>query len=154
MRMRPTMHLRKALWARALLLVCCAVSLLAALSCSSTTAMKRANEDAFNLVVENFHNAVRWGEYDIAATYVGPTLQEDFWRIADALRDRISIMECQIKRCTFNRASRSGEVVLFVRYYAKEKPELVTRTIHERWLFNEKEKMWHLVSHDLNTVGN
>ncbi len=144
----------KTLWASRFVVALCGLSLLVVFSCSSKAAMRKADEDTFNLVVENFHNAVRWGEYDIAATYVGPALQEDFWKIADALRDRISIHECQIKRCHFNRTGRTGEVVLFVRYYAKENPELITRTIHERWMFNDKEKMWHLISHDLKTVGN
>jgi hypothetical protein len=116
--------------------------------------MRKANEDSFNLVVENFHHAVRWGEYEAASTYVGPTMQEDFWRIAEALQNRVSIMECQIKRSSFNRMTRSGDVTVYVRYYVKEKPEVITRTIHERWSFNESDKMWRLVSHDLNTVGN
>jgi hypothetical protein len=136
-----------------LLFVWCAVALFLVVSCSST-AMNHANEDSFNLVVENFHNAVRWGEYEAAATFVGPTMQEDFWRIADALQNRVSITECLVKRSAFDRNGRSGSVVLFVRYSSKGNPEVITRTIHERWAFTEKDKMWRLVSHDLNTLGN
>lgn len=131
--------------------VSCCVALFLLVSCSST-AMNRANEDAFNQIVENFHNAVRWGEYEAASTYVGPTMQEDFWRIADALRNRVSIMECQIKRSTYDQNGKSGSVELFVRYCSKDNPELITRTIHERWAFNEKDKMWRLVFHDLNVL--
>lgn len=144
---------KTALCAKVFFGVWCGMVLLLVVSCSST-AMNHANEDSFNLVVENFHNAVRWGEYEAAATYVGPTMQEDFWRIADALQNRVSITECQIKRSAYDQKGRSGSVVLFVRYCSKGNPEVITRTIHERWTFTEKDKLWRLVSHDLNTLEN
>ena len=144
---------RNAILPRVFITVCFGILVLLVVSCSST-AMRRANEDSFNLVVENFHNAVRWGDYQTAATFVGPTMQEDFWRISDALQKRVSIMECQVKRSSFDPIRKTGEVALFVRYYAKDKPEVITSMIHERWKFFEKEKMWYLVSHDLNALEN
>lgn len=122
-------------------------------SCSSG-ATGRNTEDSFNLIVERFHTAVRWGEYQAASTYVGPTMQEDFWKIAEALQSRISIIEWQVKRSSFDRKDGAGNVVLYVSYYAKGNPQLITRTINEKWAFNAKDKMWRLVSHDLHTLGN
>lgn len=149
--MRPR-RTRTAL-ARTFVLLCPLPLLLLTVSCASMD-MKHASEDSFNLVVENFHNAIKWGEYQTAATFVGPTMQEDFWKIADSLQNRVSIMECQIKRSSFATNGRSGDVVLLVRYYAKNKPEVITRTINEHWRFFDKEKMWYLVSHDLSLLEN
>jgi hypothetical protein len=132
---------------RAFHLLWLCVILFLTVSCSST-GLSKGNEDGFNFVVENFHNAVRWGEYQAASTYVGPTMQEDFWQIADALKNRVAIMDCRIKRSSYDGRRKSGNIVLYVEYHALGDPKVITRTINEHWTFNEKDKMWRLVSHD------
>lgn len=135
---------------------CTCLFLLALASCSSLGGGEsKKDQEALLASVDVFNSAIRWGDSRQAALWIIPQLQDYFWTLTDELQDHVRIMDYEVRHISSIATADkqpSAEIILRYRYYHTNDPHLQTRTIHERWKYSEKEKVWQLVQHDLQQL--
>jgi hypothetical protein len=119
---------------------------------SSCATLRGQNEDEKGLVlaVERFSKDIRWGDYRSAVAWIAPSAKEEFWDLADRLREAVRIIDYQIVDVGVN--GFSGKAMLRYRFYQKQNPQLQTRTLHQQWLFSEQDRAWQVVRNDLQKL--
>lgn len=138
-------------WEYRMFLFPCLVCLVAGLSFSCAGLGGQGdNEKALNKAVDRFNRDLRWEDYKAASTWIAPSAQKAFWDLADRMHESVRIIDYQLVDVGVNELS--GNATLRYRYYQKQNPRIQTGTLHQRWLFSEKDRVWHVEQHDLQKL--
>lgn len=124
------------------------VVLLLLAGCSRSQKQTRG-EGGLMSAVESFNSLLRWEEYRLASAWIPQADKELFWGIADLFEGRLRIMDYQVRDVSVANNGTSGSVILSFRFYFTNNPNLLSRTIHQKWVFSEEKKSWLVVRHDL-----
>lgn len=129
----------------------CLVCLAAGLS-TSCAALNGQGDSEKGLVkaVERFNKDLRWEDYRAASTWIAPSAQKSFWDLADRMHGTVRIIDYQLVNASVNELS--GNATLRYRFYQKQNPRIQTRTLQQRWVFSEKDRVWQVEVHDLQQI--
>jgi hypothetical protein len=111
---------------------------------------QKDNEKGLLLAVERFSKDLRWEDYKSASAWIAPSAKEEFWGQADRLHEGVRIVDYQIVDAGLD--GFSGKVTLRYRFYQKQNPQIQNRTLHQQWLYSEKDEAWQVVRHDLQKL--
>jgi hypothetical protein len=120
---------------------------------SSSCAMldsRKENETGLQQAAEGFNKDLRWEDYRSAMARIAPSAREVFWGVADRMHEGVRIVDFQVIDVVVD--GSSGNVTLRFRFYQKQNPQIQTRTLHQQWLFSEKDRGWQLVKDDLQKL--
>jgi hypothetical protein len=129
----------------------CVISLLMFASCYSLGERKAGIE---NLVpsIEQFDDAIRWEDYKTAGLYLEAPFQKGFWDLADNLQRKVKITGYEVRKVDHPDKSPSADVLLCFRVYYTNDPCIRTVNLRQHWSFDEKDKHWVVVNHDLEAL--
>jgi hypothetical protein len=128
---------------------CTVITILLLLAGCSGSKGQSKGEEGLISAVEGFNSTLRWEDYRLASAWIPQNDKELFWGIADLFQGRLRIMDSQIREISIAPGGTSGNVVISFRFYFTSNPTLVTRTIHQKWVFSEERKSWLVTRHDL-----
>ena len=138
-------------WKRWMLFFPCWVCLVAGFTSSCTTfGGQKSNEKGLLLAAERFSQDLHWEDYKSALTSIAPAARGEFMDLVERLQGRVRIVGYQIM--DVGTSGLSGNVTLRYRFYQKQNPQLQTRTLHQLWLFSEKDGVWQVVRYDLQQL--
>lgn len=121
------------------------------ISCGSFGSKKPSQEN-LTVAVEGFNAALHWEDYKVAYTCLSPPLQEKFWELADKLHATLRFMDAQVRSVNLNEEKQSATLQISYRFYYLHNPSLQNRTLQMRLQFDEKDKMWRIVHHELKEL--
>jgi hypothetical protein len=129
---------------------CCAafIVLLLLTGCSASKKPQKGREGLL-AAVESFNSLLRWEDYRLASSWIPQNDKEMYWGIADLFQGRLRIMEYQIRDISVAPDGASGSVFLSFRFYFTNDPNLLSRTIHQKWVFSDEKQSWVVTTHDL-----
>jgi hypothetical protein len=138
-------------WKRWMVFFPCWVCLIAGFSASCTMFdAQKSNDQALFLAVDRFNQNLRWEDYKSALTWIAPAAKGEFMDQIESLQGRVRIMGYQVM--DVGTSGLSGNVTLLYRFYQKRNPQIQTRTLHQQWLFSEKDRVWQVVRNDLQQL--
>jgi hypothetical protein len=111
---------------------------------------QRSDDKGLLLAADRFSREVRWEDYKSALAWIAPEAREEFMEQADRLQGCVRIMEYQIMEVRIN--GLFGNVTLRYRFYQKQNPQPQTRTLHQQWLYSERDRAWQVVTNGLQNL--
>lgn len=111
----------------------------------------RGDEKNFSLAVQGFNSFVRWGEYKQASAWIMPQARSYYWELTDWLGSNVRILDFEVREVSVNEVSQTGMSTVHYRFFYKDDPYIRTKTIEQKWRFQESEKAWQVVQHNLES---
>jgi hypothetical protein len=111
---------------------------------------QKENEKGLLLAVDRFSKDIRWEDYKSASSWIAPEAKDQFWDQADRLHEGVRIVDYQVVDVLLD--GISGKVTLRYRFYQKQNPQIQTRTLHQQWLFSDKNGVWQVVRNDFQRL--
>lgn len=130
-------------------LVCLLVALTTA-ACS-TLATNKNSEKNLVKAVEDFNNALRWGDYKYAAQWIVPSLQEQFWNQVDQMEKKIRLTDFEIRHVSWD-DPYSAQMIIRYRYYYTNEPSVESKSLLERWQYAQELKRWQITQMSLEQL--
>ena len=138
-------------WHRSMFLLSWLICLLAGFSAScNTLGGEKQNEEGLLLAVDRFNKDLRWEDFKSASALIDSAAKEKFWDEADRLHATVRIVDYQIVDTDVD--GYAANVTLRFRFYQKQNPQVQTRTLHQQWLFSEKDRAWRVVKDDVRKL--
>jgi len=128
------------------------IMILALAGACATFSKNKNTGKALAAAVEGFNTALRWGDFKVAATFVAPALQEQFWRQSDIMEGRIRLTEYDIRYITWEATGGPLPVIVRFRYYTTDDPSLKTETVRQLWRYNEETESWQVTQSGLEAL--
>lgn len=120
-------------------------------SCATISGGK-ADPESLGEFVEQFHSAIRWEEYKAASAFVPEQQRKQFWDDMDLFQRKVRVMEFKVRDIRAREGSWSAQVIVQCRFYHTDDPRVHTKTLEQDWRYREKEKVWLVTRHDLESI--
>jgi hypothetical protein len=114
--------------------------------------LKKEGSEVLKEAVDAFNTAFRWEEYKSASIWVEPDKKEQFWKLADAFKGKVRIIDLNIREIIVSKDGLTGAAILYFQYYRTDSPVVKTTTLTQKWATRPKEKMWYVTYSGLKTL--
>jgi hypothetical protein len=112
----------------------------------------KQDEEGLQKSVEAFNAAVRWNDFKGATAFLPIPARERFWNLVDQMEAKVRIMEFEIREVMQDKLLPTGTVFIRFRYYRTNDPHVLMKTVQQKWRYEEKDKTWLVVEHNLNSL--
>jgi hypothetical protein len=133
------------------LIICMPVVFLSISSCASL-GKSAGDEKDLTSAVQSFNFSVRWGEYKEASVWVIPQTRNYYWELSDWLVDNVRILDFEVRDVVFDEASNTGTSSVYYRFFYKDDPYIKTKTVEQKWRYEQSGKLWQVVQHNLESL--
>ena len=128
-------------WLKIFLLIIMLESLIFIISCARAPHLKPGYLPPQE-IVERYHSALRWRNYESARQYVLPELYPDFDRFIQSIKDTLNISDFQIISLKLEEGGYQAQVQVRRNYYLLNSLKNQEETLTQTWkLVNG---MWYL----------
>jgi hypothetical protein len=128
------------------------LSVILVAGCEGILTKRKLNADDYKLAVEAFNDGIRWRDYHQAVSYVAPQQMDAFWKLADAIQERIRVYDYQIQKLDWNQQARSAVVLLRYRFYHPNDPSIYTKDLHQKWIYDDQHGNWRVTQTGLHVL--
>lgn len=93
-------------------------------------------------MVDDFHQALYWGDASAATLYVVPEIRDDFHFQTSQRKEKERVIEAEVRKISLDQENDVANVDVFIKYFRV--PNYVVKTRHEKqvWEYRSGEGRW------------
>ena len=95
--------------------------------------------------IRTFHDHMRWGRWEAAATYIDESQRFDFLVEHEGWGDDYHVTDYEIASVALGASGKEALVSVRVQSYRLPQTRIIDRRITERWIYHEGLRLWQRV---------